>query len=174
MIEFRGHVTEWNLSLAKGPEFEILNPKTPQDLSPHVVIVMLVRPDIEGLKTLNIFCWPWILALPSWSSERTRGTSFLDSWPYQCKPRFSRALDSPGAHSSKLDIFSTDNYSKRCSCKEMMISSPPPTPQVFLYKINWGIFPIKNIIYTTKNLIPKIMGNSWGNLFWPKKSQMMR
>jgi hypothetical protein len=37
---------------------KIKKKKKPQDLSPHIVIVMLGRPDIEGLKTLNIFCWP--------------------------------------------------------------------------------------------------------------------
>ncbi len=100
---------------------------------------------------MNIFCWPWILALPPWSSERTRGTSFLDSWPYQCKPRFSLPLDSPGAHSCKLDIFSTENYSKRWARKKMMFSSAPPFPQVYWYKINWEIFPIKILIYTKKN-----------------------
>jgi hypothetical protein len=50
----------------------------------------------------------------------------------------------------------------------MMFSSAPPTPQVFWHKINWGIFPIKLIIYTTKKLIPKVLGNSWGNVFCPK------
>jgi hypothetical protein len=52
----------------------------------------------------------------------------------------------------------------------MMFSSAHPTPQVFRYKINWGIFPIKILIYTTKKLIPKILvGNSWGNLVLPPK-----
>lgn len=131
---------------------------------------MLVRPDIEGVKNVEHlllalnpgFCLP----------EVQKGPGELASWipGHTSANQDFHVPQIPVEHTqAKLDIFSTENQSKRCSCKDMLICSPPPTPQVFLYQINWGIFPIKILIYTTKKLIPKFLGNFLGKFFLAQK-----